>query len=281
MKSKRVGTIVVTFNRKKMLKECIESLLKQSYDNQEILIIDNASTDGTADYIKKLIDNKKVFYFNTGQIKWLSSFQPLICISQDALKILVDKAAYLKDDFSFLAGLVKWTDGSLCSMNIPKLDETGWHDKYDLFKEDLIPIESSTFVSFFANVKYVKEVGLPIKEFFIYGDDWEYSLRLHKKAQSYLVPSSVMTHKMASNSKSDIVDCPAERIDRCYYDYRNRAYVVRLHGAKKDRIKYRVFYFSFILNILKRSPDHKWKRIRTLTKGYIKGHFFKPKIEME
>ena len=301
MKSKRVGTIVVTFNRKKMLKECIESLLKQSYDNQEILIIDNASTDGTADYIKKLIDDKKVFYFNTGEnlggaggfnygvrkaLKrdydyiWLMD-DDSIAEDKDALKILVDKAAYLKDDFSFLAGLVKWTDGSLCSMNVPKLDETGWRDKYDLFKEDLVPIESSTFVSFFANVKYVKEVGLPIKEFFIYGDDWEYSLRLHKKAQSYLVPSSVMTHKMASNSKSDIVDCPAERIDRCYYDYRNRAYVVRLHGAKKDRIKYRVFYLSFVWNIIKRSPDHKWKRIRTLTKGYIKGHFFKPKVEME
>ena len=67
MKTKRVGTIVVTFNRKKMLKECIEALLKQSYDNQEILVIDNASTDGTKDYIKKLIDNKKVFYYNTGK----------------------------------------------------------------------------------------------------------------------------------------------------------------------------------------------------------------------
>ena len=208
MKTKRVGTIVVTFNRKKMLKECIEALLKQSYDNQEILVIDNASTDGTKDYIKKLIDNKKVFYYNTGKNSggaggfnygvrealkhgydylWLMD-DDSIAEDKDALKILVEKAAYLKDNFSFLAGLVKWTDGSLCTMNVPKLDEHGWYDKYDLFKEDLVPIESSTFVSFFANVKHVKEVGLPIKEFFIYGDDWEYSLRLHPTGDRRTVP---------------------------------------------------------------------------------------------
>ena len=142
MKTKRVGTIVVTFNRKKMLKECIEALLKQSYDNQEILVIDNASTDGTKDYIKKLIDHKKVFYYNTGKNSggaggfnygvrealkhgydylWLMD-DDSIAEDKDALKILVEKAAYLKDNFSFLAGLVKWTDGSLCTMNVQKLD---------------------------------------------------------------------------------------------------------------------------------------------------------------
>ena len=66
MEQKHVGTIVVTYNRRNLLKDCIEALLKQNYKKQEILIIDNASTDGTKEYIDNLIDNKKVFYFNTG-----------------------------------------------------------------------------------------------------------------------------------------------------------------------------------------------------------------------
>ena len=296
---KKVGVVVVTFNRKKLLKECLQALLKQSYKNYEILLIDNASTDGTHEYIEDLIDGKKLQYFNTGKnlggaggfnygvreamkknydYAWLMD-DDSIADDKDALKILVEKAAYLKDDFSFLAGVVKWTDGNLCMMNIPKLDEKGWHNRVDLYKEGLVPIESSTFVSFFANMKIVKKAGLPIKEFFIYGDDWEYSLRMRKYAQPYMVTDSVITHKMGVNVNASIVDCPAERIGRCYYDYRNQAYVIRNFGAKKDKVKRKYLYFAFVWNILRRAKDKRLKRIHTLNKGYIAGMFFRPKIE--
>jgi GT2 family glycosyltransferase len=271
MKQKKVGIIVVTFNRKKLLRECLESLLKQSYKNFEILLIDNASTDGTHEYVEDLIDGKKLQYFNTGaniggaggfnyglrealkrdyDYAWLMD-DDSIAEDPKALEILVEKAKFLKDDFSFLAGLVKWTDGDLCVMNIPKLDEQGWHNKYDYYKEGIVPIETSTFVSFFANMKIVKKAGLPIKEFFIYGDDWEYSLRMRKFAQPYMVTDSVMTHKMGINSTANIVDCPVDRIDRCRYDYRNRAYVIRNYGAKKDKLVRKYQYFTFISKFTK------------------------------
>jgi len=299
MISKTVGTIVVTFNRKKMLKECIENLLKQTYKNQEILIIDNASTDGTKEYIEKLIDDKKVFYINTGKnmggaggfnfgvreamkrgydYLWLMD-DDTIADDKNALKVLVEKAALLKDDFSFLAGLVKWTDGSLCAMNIPKFDEHGWHDKYSLFKEEIVPIETSTFVSFFANAKIVKKAGLPIKDFFIYGDDWEYCLRMRQFAQPYMVTNSFVTHKMAVNSNASIVECPAERIKRCYYDYRNQGFVIRKYGKKKDKMRRKYLYFAFVWNILVRAENKRFKRLHTLNMGYFKGMFFNPKIE--
>ena len=41
---KKVMAVVVTYNRKELLKECIEALLNQEYDNCDILIIDKAST---------------------------------------------------------------------------------------------------------------------------------------------------------------------------------------------------------------------------------------------
>lgn len=296
---KKVGIIVVTFNRKKMLKECLGALLKQSYKNFEILLIDNASTDGTHEYVESLIDGKKVQYFNTGDnlggaggfnygvrealkhdydYVWLMD-DDSIADDPKALEILVEKAQFLKDDFSFLAGLVKWTDGELCVMNLPTIDNVGWRDKYERFSQDLVPIVSSSFVSFFANMEVVRKAGLPIKEFFIYGDDWEYSQRLGKEKQGYLVPSSVMTHKMGANANANIVSCAPERIDRCFYDYRNRAFVFRLHGGKKDRLAHHAYYFSLLAQILKNSKGKKFKRIRVLTKGYVAGWFFRPKIE--
>jgi rhamnopyranosyl-N-acetylglucosaminyl-diphospho-decaprenol beta-1,3/1,4-galactofuranosyltransferase len=45
--------IVVTFNRKKLLKRCIDSLLSQTKKIDKILIVDNASTDGTIEFINE------------------------------------------------------------------------------------------------------------------------------------------------------------------------------------------------------------------------------------
>ena len=57
---KSVAAVVVTYNRKQLLKECIEALLAQKAKHLRIFIIDNASTDGTEEYVKGLIDGERV-----------------------------------------------------------------------------------------------------------------------------------------------------------------------------------------------------------------------------
>ena len=64
---KSVAAVVVTYNRKQLLKECIEALLAQKAKHLRIFIIDNASTDGTEEYVKGLIDGERVVYLNTGE----------------------------------------------------------------------------------------------------------------------------------------------------------------------------------------------------------------------
>jgi len=65
---KKVSIITVCFNpikagRKEFFKQMIESVQKQTYSNIEHLIIDGASNDGTVEYIKKLVKNKKNIKF--------------------------------------------------------------------------------------------------------------------------------------------------------------------------------------------------------------------------
>lgn len=57
-----VIAIIVTYNRKELLKESIEALLQQTYKNFDILVIDNASTDGTYETISSYIDNNQIKY---------------------------------------------------------------------------------------------------------------------------------------------------------------------------------------------------------------------------
>jgi len=48
-----ISIITVVFNGEKYLEETIQSVINQSYDNVEYIIIDGGSTDGTLDIIKK------------------------------------------------------------------------------------------------------------------------------------------------------------------------------------------------------------------------------------
>lgn len=63
---KKVSVIIPTWNGEKTIKACIKSVLSQTLKPYEIIIVDNASTDGTAKEVSKvksklinLIENKK------------------------------------------------------------------------------------------------------------------------------------------------------------------------------------------------------------------------------
>lgn len=49
----KVSILIVTWNRRADLARCLDSALAQSYPNTEIVVVDNASTDGTADLVRE------------------------------------------------------------------------------------------------------------------------------------------------------------------------------------------------------------------------------------
>ncbi len=53
-----ISVVVSTYNRIAYLKKCIDSLLKLNFDNFEIIIVNDGSTDGTGDYLNGLGNNK-------------------------------------------------------------------------------------------------------------------------------------------------------------------------------------------------------------------------------
>ena len=59
-----VSVIIPVFNAEKYIGETVTSVLKQSYDNFEIIVIDDSSTDGTTGILEKMAQsNNKIKYF--------------------------------------------------------------------------------------------------------------------------------------------------------------------------------------------------------------------------
>jgi len=159
---KNISAVVVTYNRKELLEECLQSLLNQTYNNFNILIVDNCSTDGTREYIESYL-NDKVQYFNTGANlggaggfnfgikKAVENGADYVWIMDDdciptvnALEELVNFAREKEENFGFLSSVVKWKDNSICRMNIQKItlsksveDFTKSQNKLQLCKENL------------------------------------------------------------------------------------------------------------------------------------------------
>ena len=54
-----VSVVIAAYNEEERLDKCIHSILQQTYQNFEIVIINDGSTDGTVEVINKYIDNFK------------------------------------------------------------------------------------------------------------------------------------------------------------------------------------------------------------------------------
>ena len=67
-----VSVILPTFNRANYLTRAIESVLAQSFENWELIIVDNSSTDGTKELLSKFVDPRirVVSVQNNGNISY-------------------------------------------------------------------------------------------------------------------------------------------------------------------------------------------------------------------
>lgn len=289
---KNIAAIVVTFNKKEYLRENVEALLKQTHP-LTILVIDNDSHDGTVEMMRQYTDRKTVLYFNTGAnlggaggfhygIKkaaelgfdyfWLMDDDAMP--EPDALSAVVAAAETLQDNFSFLCSNVRFTDGTACKMNVPDLTEN-WLNEDALLKEGLLSVDRATFVGFFIPKRVVSSIGLPIKEFFIWSDDTNYSHRAVKTAPAYLVLNSKITHKMAQNETASLVKDNSDRLGRYYYAYRNRHYNARHEGWEG---KYLLRILTTTFHILT-SSGNKTEKLKVMYRGAWDGLFFEPAIE--
>lgn len=297
MKKSKIAAVVVTYNRKDLLQECLNSLLKQTRKPDSIIIIDNASTDGTKEMIKKLHFNRSNFDYvrlnkNTGgsggfnyglNRAYKKGFDWVWCMDDDtipqndSLKEF-EKAIFLlkanKINSGILASNVFWTNGEICKLNRPAFNRYS-EDSYKFLDKGLVEIWSSSFVSMLVSRDAIKTRGLPISEYFIWGDDVEYSLRISNKFKCYLVGKSKVIHKPKSNDSFTYKNISKDQLWKYKYSIRNLTYTIR--NLENKRIK-RILISSLLIRFTDMIKSKKYLFIPTIIYYFIKGIFFNPKV---
>jgi len=238
------AAVVVTYNRKDLLVRCLDTLLRQTEPLAQIYVIDNASTDGTADVIP---DHERVTYLRLERN--LGGAYGFAYGVREVLKGPY-RHVWLMDDDCFAeeeahAELMKWTAKSeaLCGAVVAR------DGKYDLrhrrsfhpvslvepsvaaevYEEPCTPIDLFTFVGALIHTDAVRRVGLPVDNFFFMYDDSEYALRLGKHGvQIHLVPASrIWHHGSLSGNPGRHTYHPQKH----YYHIRNGLLIRRRYGT--------------------------------------------------
>ena len=76
-----VSVTLVTYNSGRFIRRCLESVFEQRYPHMEIIVIDNASTDGTADILDQFADRCRIHY-NPTNIGFAAAQNQAIALSR-------------------------------------------------------------------------------------------------------------------------------------------------------------------------------------------------------
>lgn len=221
----KICTVVVTYNRYELLKECLDALLNQTYTT-DILVVNNASTDCTDSKIQedRYLENENIIYKKLhknlgGAGGFHFGVKYALENSYDYVWLMDDDA---EPELNTLEGLVKNLDDSKYSAYAPKLligtkenstlSLSGYGHRATIDYYNCIPsfqkpvskeaydgeftqIDLASFVGILIPISSVKKIALPDDRFFIHHDDVEYSLRLSTIGKILMVNSVNIYHK--------------------------------------------------------------------------------------
>lgn len=295
----KVTVVLVTFNRLEKLKIALSCYEKQTYKIEKIIIVDNCSTDGTIDFLKKWLDSKtnfdkEVVYLseNTGgaggfgagmdhalnlvnsmQLKtdWILVSDDDAFPNDDAIEKMI--AYYQKQEVEKQNEIVALSSavvnhGQIHESHRSRIEKdffrirfVGVDKKY--YNTDGFEIDLFSYVGTMIKVSALKNVGTTLRDLFIYGDDNEHSLRLGKIGKLVCVPASVFVH-----------DTPGVETRKIgwhnYYNRRNQLYILKEYFPLRYFINRFLKRYIFDISILSKNTSEEKKLFKTAQMDALK-----------
>ena len=213
-KTPLVSIIILNFNAGKLLLNCIESLTKLAYQNIELIIVDNVSTDNSQNQCKekfpqvKLIQNEKNSGYCGGNnvgIKnangeFIIILNPDTIVESNLIEELLD-AYNIHGEGLYQPKILSLEDKSILQSTGNMIHVFGFGFARDKGNQDNNEIKETTKIGYAAGTCLfaLKETFLKLKLFdeflFLYHDDLDIGWRAsQKEINSYIVPQTTIYH---------------------------------------------------------------------------------------
>ena len=219
--------VVVTFNRCQLLTKCLDSLIAQSARQiEKIWVIDNASTDNTEFVMKSYIASFPLLITYLRQGENLGGSGGFALGLKMAFEAGAQWVGLLDDDVLFapdcLQQISRFTNKYKCLIGVRE-SKSGELAEYAALKYDLrnpfrinpktatiasvyksraampevCPIDGASFEGFFIERSVIEKVGFPFAEYFIFGDDFDYTIRVRQAGfQAIAVRDAIITRQL-------------------------------------------------------------------------------------
>jgi len=266
----RVSAVIVTFNNALMLRELIRDLYSQTYPPDHIIVVDNASDDKTPEVMKE--DFPGVEYMrlreNTGSAGGYYIGMKAALRNSDMIWTLDDDVRLYDNSLQeLLQGFEDLGDNG----QVGAVRSVGRAHPHSLPTE----FETCPWRGSLIRTDAVKKVGLPSKDYFIYGEDLEYSLRMKKNGFKFFwIPSSKCV-EMRDGKTNDRLFGRAVRIYpsnfRLYYAFRNEFSIYLKYRYPIKFARTFLYALKVILYILLAHRANSGDKLKAVAVGFVDG----------
>ena len=279
-----------------LLSLSLDALAAQDRPVDSVLVVDNASTDASV-AVARAHPSSPVLLELDRNVGGAGGFAVGI---QHAVSALGADYVWLMDDDTIprptalrallaawnrypgevrLAGSrVVWTDGRDHPMNTPRTRPGVSAAQLRAARTaGAIPVRSSSFVSMLISADAVKKHGLPIADYFLWNDDFEYSCRLLRRGVGLRVPASVVEHRTERFGAAETD--PGERF---YFEVRNKIWMLTRSTALSpaERVLYAAASMRRWLRTVARSPGRPLL-LRAGARGWRDGVLTRPRSNQQ
>jgi len=214
------SVIVVNWNGRHLLGECLDSVLCQQEGFLEIIVVDNGSTDGSANYVREQYGNRVRLVELARNEGWAGGNNRGIETARGGHLLLLNNDACLEGEFfhHLREGIARHPDAGMYSTRIlnyydrSQVDNTGhviFRDgtargrsrlkkdgpEFDREAEVLCPSGAAGVYS----RKLIDRIGPVDERYFAYGEDTELGIRARKAGFScHYIPKAVVFHKYSA-----------------------------------------------------------------------------------
>jgi rhamnopyranosyl-N-acetylglucosaminyl-diphospho-decaprenol beta-1,3/1,4-galactofuranosyltransferase len=235
-----VVAVVVTYNRAELLACCLDALAAQTRRPDAVVVVDNASTDGSGEVADAHAVSTEVVHLhrNVGGAGGFCAGIARAVLHHDAdrvwvmdddtiptptaLEALLDAADAYPGRAAVLSSRAVWTDGRDHPMNAQRTRMgVDARELAEAACAGARPIRTASYVSALLGAEEIRRLGLPNAEYFIWSDDFEHTGRLLRDGHGLHVPGSVVEHRTKT-----FANAQASPGGRFYYDVRNRLWAL-------------------------------------------------------